>query len=246
MLNPASPAASIIQTRGGAAIVNHDHYRFDLNGNSIVDWRDVKVLQDFTGFATGDVNFDFTLGLDDLDVLGANYFTTASPLDKIWTTGDLGSVDPLYAVDAVDANLVNAVDVNLFADAWFGLEQSITETDLTSRGYTGQFLDDVLAAFGFGGLEGDFDADGDVDGADFLDWQRQLGSTVPNGTGADANGDGTVDGLDLGVWTDNFGEVGALPAGSPIAASVPEPAALSLAAMVVAMVAAVGRHRGVS
>jgi hypothetical protein len=58
---------------------------------------------------------------------------------------------------------------------------------------------------------------------------------VPNGTGADANGDGTVDGLDLASWTDSFGEVAASPAGSPIAASVPEPAALSLVAMAVAM-----------
>jgi hypothetical protein len=244
MLNPASPATPVVQTRGGAAIVNHDHYRFDLNGNSIVDWRDVKVLQEFTGFATGDVNFDFTLGLDDLDVLGANYFTTASPLNKVWTTGDLGSVDPLYAANAVDANKVDAVDVNLFADAWFDLEQSIAEAELTSRGYAGQFLDDVLAAFGFSAsLPGDFDVDGDVDGADFLDWQRQVGSAVPNGTGADANGDGTVDGLDLAEWSENFGEVAASPAGSPAAASVPEPAALSLVAVAVAMVASFGRHR---
>jgi hypothetical protein len=229
---------SALKTRG-TALTLEDDYKFDLNGNYAVDWKDIKVLQEFTGFATGDVNFDSVLDLVDLDVLGANYFTTPSPLNKVWTTGDLGSVDPLYAANAVDANKVDAVDVNLFADAWFDLEQPIAEADLTSRGYAGQFLDDVLAAFGFSAsLQGDFDVDGDVDGADFLDWQRQVGSAVPNGTGADANGDGTVDGLDLAKWSENFGQ----PAAAPVAASVPEPASFALVSMA-AMIASARRHR---
>jgi hypothetical protein len=57
------------------------------------------------------------------------------------------------------------------------------------------------------GIDGDFDADQDVDGADFLVWQRQLG--------------GALDGDDLTAWKQNFGDVLA----GASAASVPEPSA---------------------
>ena len=60
---------------------------------------------------------------------------------------------------------------------------------------------------------------GQVDGFDFLPWQRQLGGPG----GADGNGSGTVDGPDLGIWQDNYGEPGA------VAASVNEVAAAVVA-----------------
>jgi hypothetical protein len=53
---------------------------------------------------------------------------------------------------------------------------------------------------------GDFDLDGDVDGADFLVWQRGFGETY--------------DADDLAVWREHFGTVA--PAATT-AASVPEP-----------------------
>ncbi|HEX6960636.1 MAG TPA: dockerin type I domain-containing protein [Lacipirellula sp.] len=228
-----------LSTRG-TALAGEDNYKFDLNGNNAVDWKDVKVLQSFVEFPTGDVNFDSVLELIDLDVLGANYYTTASPTDKTWVSGDLGSVDPLYAADAVDANLVNEVDVELFAGAWLNdLQQPISESQLTSRGYGGQFLEDVLAAFGFATAEsGDFDDDGDVDGSDFLAWQRGLGSSVTPGTGADGNSDGTVDGDDLAIWKDAVGSGTATIA----AAVVPEPAGVVMA--LVAMGMALANRRG--
>jgi hypothetical protein len=46
----------------------------------------------------------------------------------------------------------------------------------------------------------DYDDNGQTDGADFLLWQRTLGATVPNGTGADGNNNGTVDAPDLQLW----------------------------------------------
>jgi hypothetical protein len=59
-------------------------------------------------------------------------------------------------------------------------------------------------------LAGDYIVDGVVDGADFLLWQRQLGSTAsPMGAGADGDGSGTVDSGDLTVWQSNFGVGGA-------------------------------------
>jgi hypothetical protein len=78
----------------------------------------------------------------------------------------------------------------------------------------------------------DFDADGDVDGTDFLNWQRGLG--VPPGTGhdrGDANMDTAVNGLDLGVWKSEFGSSTVVPA----LATVPEPAARLLLAPLAAV-----------
>jgi hypothetical protein len=67
---------------------------------------------------------------------------------------------------------------------------------------------------------GDFDLDGDVDGADFVAWQTNFpkpsGATLAQGDG-DANGD--VDGADFVIWQTNFPYT-PTPGASPI----PEPA----------------------
>ncbi|QDT71734.1 ELWxxDGT repeat protein [Lacipirellula limnantheis] len=56
-------------------------------------------------------------------------------------------------------------------------------------------------------LLGDFDVDQDVDGADLLKWQRQMGYVAnPVGSRADANRSGVIDGGDLDVWRVRFGE----------------------------------------
>jgi hypothetical protein len=72
-------------------------------------------------------------------------------------------------------------------------------------------------------VSGDYDFDRDVDGADFLLWQRDFGSTT--NLAADGNGDLVVDGLDLDVWKTSFG-AGATDA----IAAVPEPSSLVLLA----------------
>jgi hypothetical protein len=68
----------------------------------------------------------------------------------------------------------------------------------------------------------DFDGDSDVDGADFLRWQRNVGLTGVDPTQGDADGSGTVDGVDLVKWRAQFG-----PHASAVA--VPEPGCLILA-----------------
>lgn len=78
-------------------------------------------------------------------------------------------------------------------------------------------------------INADFDRDGHVDGADFLLWQRQLGSTVTAGTGADGNSDTHVDGLDLTIWKGAFGSSTAVATGAGMA--VPEPSSLLTAAL---------------
>lgn len=71
----------------------------------------------------------------------------------------------------------------------------------------------------------DFDGDGDVDGRDFLIWQRGFGATgQENNSLGDANGDGTVNAADLEIWQGQYGndpeELSSL--------SVPEPGSLVL------------------
>jgi hypothetical protein len=69
----------------------------------------------------------------------------------------------------------------------------------------------------------DFDGDGDVDGGDFLTWQRGLGASGATPSQGDANNDGVIDGADLQVWTTQFGQ----SAPEPLA-PVPEPAVLTM------------------
>jgi predicted outer membrane repeat protein len=51
----------------------------------------------------------------------------------------------------------------------------------------------------------DFDNDGDVDGRDFLTWQRGYGTPDALHPDGDANFDGLVDGIDLGIWQAQYG-----------------------------------------
>ncbi len=66
------------------------------------------------------------------------------------------------------------------------------------------FYDDISITASGAGVPGDFDGDSDVDGADFLKWQRDSG-----------------DAAELALWETNFGTTAAVAA----VASVPEPAA---------------------
>jgi len=89
----------------------------------------------------------------------------------------------------------------------------------------------------------DFDADGDIDGADFLRWQRGLGATGGAATLANGNADGDadVDAADLVIWKQQFGP------GSPAAvngSAIPEPSAWALVAGAAAGLAGRAVRRG--
>ncbi len=81
-------------------------------------------------------------------------------------------------------------------------------------------------AIPFGPVTGDFDQDGDLDGADFLDWQRGLGGTTLAGIG-DGNHDGQVTAADLALWENQFGAAAALAK----VQAVPEPTTLGMGLM---------------
>jgi hypothetical protein len=88
-------------------------------------------------------------------------------------------------------------------------------------------------------LPGDFDADGDVDGADFVAWQTHFptesGATL---AGGDADDDDDVDGADFAAWQGSF-PVAPGPGVTP----VPEPTAFWIA-WVGATIALVRKCRG--
>jgi hypothetical protein len=92
----------------------------------------------------------------------------------------------------------------------------------------------VLGALPNASGAGDYDADDDVDGADFLQWQRSLGESVADpGQGADGNGNGFVDYTDFVIWRSNFGRT--TEYGD---ATIPEPSTLSIVVLLfVAMTA---------
>ena len=52
----------------------------------------------------------------------------------------------------------------------------------------------------------DFDADGDIDGSDFLAWQRGYGSSNPASSDGDGNNDGNVDVADLNLFDRDYGQ----------------------------------------
>jgi hypothetical protein len=159
----------------GVAAPNLANARFNLNGNvsttvttsvgsqignpgteaifnPIVDWKDVKILQTFLDFPDGDTNLDGVLNITDLNTMRDNYYTLMGAANKTWAQGDFASLNPhasTYSALAIDANLVNLVDLNLLADTWQVHPEfaQLTWADLNLNGYTGQFRLDVIAAF---------------------------------------------------------------------------------------------------
>ena len=99
-----------------------------------------------------------------------------------------------------------------------GLELTGDDTNFSKSIVGGGSI--LRLTYGTAGLAGDFDGDGDVDGQDFLLWQRDPG--VGN----------------LGDWESNFGTVTASAANS---AAVPEPGAI--VSLVVGLMAVVGVMR---
>ena len=74
------------------------------------------------------------------------------------------------------------------------------------------------------GLHGNTDGDTDVDGIDFLAWQRGYGTTSgANALMGDLNGQGEVDSYDLWLWEQNYAAK-STPIGLVGALQVPEPA----------------------
>jgi len=73
-------------------------------------------------------------------------------------------------------------------------------------------------------ITADFDQDNDIDGTDFLIWQRGLGGGTTLAEG-DSDGSMSVDGIDFANWESMFGDTVTLLAAVQV---VPEPSTLGL------------------
>jgi hypothetical protein len=168
----------------------------------------------------GTLAYEFETGdlLSTINVVNDATFATGSKLvlDFAAAAPTQTSYDLLTAVNIVDSGLV--------FEGPAGWSHQIV------AGGNGQILRAVAPSNPTD--DADFDGDGDVDGQDFLTWQRGLGGdpTLANGN---ANGDGVIDGADLAVWKNQFG-----PASVPAAAAVPEPSALILLAAAMSLIGA--------
>jgi hypothetical protein len=90
---------SKLTVKAGPALATAD-LRYDLNGNLICSFKDVKTLQQFYGFYDGDANIDKTVDTVDFNLLAANFGATGT---AIWTQGDF---DGNESVDTVDFNIL--------------------------------------------------------------------------------------------------------------------------------------------
>jgi hypothetical protein len=148
----------------------------------------------------------------------ANQYTAAFPLELAASAGArAGAFGGNPATGAIKASM-HAQKVQIVKFPGGGPTGVILqEATVVSDSGADVFTDLPVAA-------ADFDLDGDVDGADFLTWQRN-NPTVHGAVGTDGNAnlsqDGNVDALDLAVWKEQFGN----PAASHVSAAVPEPSA---------------------
>ncbi len=120
----------------------------------------------------------------------------------------IGTTSPPYADPPLSA---------LTASLVLGRRRVLTPLDYAALADIGWEVPDKLL-----GLHGDMDADGDIDGQDFLRWQRSVGN-VGVGLLADADGSLEVDDFDLWLWRTNYGRH--VASNEPFTA-VPEPGTL--------------------
>lgn len=159
------------------------------------DTNDDDILDEFVEFdATGIANTEPSDGFTSLDP--EDWYAEGWFLSKFWNYG-IATSSP-------------------FDDgSWMRSGSGISNRTLINGGWdslaftpinTLNYAQNPIAAPVSGDADADFDGDGNVDGRDFLAWQRGLGIT----SGAlpeqgDANGDGAVNADDLEFWSTQYG-----------------------------------------
>jgi len=77
-----------VLTTRGVEQTDSSHYKFDLNGNAVVDWKDVKILQGFFDLGDGDVNLDGLVDFTDFRILRDDFGRLAQTFIQGDLTGD--------------------------------------------------------------------------------------------------------------------------------------------------------------
>ena len=174
-----------------------------------------------------------TFDLDIFNLESTAGFTADLDLDAIVGSGDtamlttdgelFGGASALVA--GANSSLTVSLDTSTVGTFAAVYTLSFSDEDLQGASSLGP-LELVLSGSveEFAIASADFNQDVDVDGGDFLVWQRGLLAGTSPAEG-DANGDMTIDGLDLVVWQQQFGED---PSSGVLARSVPEPSTVAL------------------
>lgn len=149
----------------------------------------------------------FTIGGENFGTLGNTTVTIGGVAATLTSVEDGKIVGVLPAVPGVD----------------------FTDVVVTSAGVTSTLTDAFLPLNGSPIVDSaDFDGDLDVDGSDFLAWQRGFGTNAgAMPSDGDANGDGAVNSADLAVWTTQYSTSGSL---ASIASEVPASASAAAVA----------------
>ena len=130
---------------------------------------------------------------DDLTISLLPNYTTGSQLVTLGISGSTLSPGQ-YRLTVVSNDVTNSGLHDLAGILFDGDDDSIAGGDYVRE---------------FSLVQPDLDSDGDVDGADFLAWQRGFGKTAGASVAdGDTNGDEAVNGLDLSVWQQNYGSTG--------------------------------------
>ena len=159
-------------------------------------------------------------------------FTLTATAAELWVAGETGDYVLLDAVSGGDFAGTSG-EVIIFEPLGFTIGRGMYNNGVTD--WSDALIDEVrLSDTALSPTEflfetapivenANFDGDSDIDGNDFLTWQRNAGGAGSQSDG-DANGDGLVNGADLAIWENQYG--GPLPVSA--VAAVPEPASLML------------------
>lgn len=207
-----STYAGTTTVQGGALLVNASHSG---TGTYTVD---AGATLGGTGSIAGDVNVNGILnagdGIGTFTVDGTVRFgaggtlavdiDTASGADMI----DVVDLDLSEMNDVLDITLIGSVPAGDYLIANYS--GTLTGTFNATGGFAVDYSkpNQIFVSVSAGGIPGDFDHDGDVDGVDYLIWQR---GESPNPLSAE----------DLADWQANYGT-----SLEPNVAAVPEPAGL--------------------
>lgn len=156
----------------------------------------------------------------DFDQLVADSISLGGVLDIVANANYQPALGDSFEIVSATASLAGDFASVVGLGLGNGLGFAVT-TDAIARTVT---LDVVASTLP---LTGDYNADGQVDMADYTIWRDALGSTVSEaGMGADGNADGVVTEADYHAWQIRYAASTASLAAS---AKVPEPATIALA-----------------